>query len=156
MKLALVLMVALTLPAFAQSSSNAEVFSSKDVQAKLADLVAISKKAPSGSASSVLGGYKTHSLRLVTRTANGGAEVHGHYDDIMIVISGTATLITGGTVVDGHEGKDGEVAGTSIKDGKTQTISAGDIIHVPAGTPHQMLVSPGTEFTAFVAKVRED
>jgi quercetin dioxygenase-like cupin family protein len=36
----------------------------------------------------------------------------------------------------------------------TQTVSVGDIIHVPAGTPHQLLIAKGVLFSAFVVKIR--
>jgi quercetin dioxygenase-like cupin family protein len=73
----------------------------------------------------------------------------------MLVTEGSATLVTGGTVVDGHTNSDGETHGTSIKDGVSQTVSVGDIIHVPAGTPHQLLITPGTSYSAIVIKVKE-
>jgi quercetin dioxygenase-like cupin family protein len=34
-------------------------------------------------------------------------------------------------------------------------VKKGDILHIPAGTPHQLIISKGGFFTAFVVKVRE-
>jgi uncharacterized RmlC-like cupin family protein len=34
-------------------------------------------------------------------------------------------------------------------------LKAGDIAHVPAGIPHQMLVSSETTFTCLVLKIQE-
>jgi len=45
------------------------------------------------------------------RTTSGGAEIHAHYDDLMIVEQGNATLITGGTVIDAKTDSDGEDQG---------------------------------------------
>jgi uncharacterized RmlC-like cupin family protein len=73
----------------------------------------------------------------------------------MIVTQGSATLITGGTLVDPLTGSDGESKGTSILNGVTQTIAVGDIVHVPAGTPHQLLIAKGVLFSAFVVKIHE-
>ena len=78
-----------------------------------------------------------------------------HYDDIMIVQQGTATLITGGTIPDAKSGADGETHGTSIQGGKTQTLGVGDIVTVNAGVPHQLLVPAGTTYAAVVIKVKE-
>ena len=155
MKLALVLIVAMVVPAMGQTSSKVEVFTSQNMQVQLADLLAKSKTAPGGGSNVKLGEYKTHFLRLVGLTSNGGAEVHPHYDDVIVVIGGSATLVTGGTVVDPHTGKDDEVQGSAIQGGNSQKIAPGDVAHIPAGTPHQLLIGTGGQFTAFVVKVRE-
>jgi len=140
-------------PAFAQSGSSAEVFTGKDVAGQLTALV--EKARPTGSSGATLGDYKSHSIRLSVRTASGGAEIHQHYDDIFVVTDGSATLITGGTVIDPKTGADGETRGTRIQDGKSQTIMKDDIVHIPAGTPHQLIMAPGTTYSSIVVKVRE-
>lgn len=154
MKLALVLVIAVrTIPALAQTNNSAEVFSGSDVTAQLAKLAAASKD--SGSSGSTLGDYKSHAIKLSVRTASGGAEVHGHYDDIFFVTQGKATLITGGTVANAQTGSDGETKGSSIENGKSQMITANDVVHIPAGTPHQLIIVPGMVFSAIVIKVKE-
>jgi len=154
MKLIPILAVALlAVPCLAQTSGSAEVFPGKDVAAQLATLA--QKAKPSGSSGATLGDYKSHAIKLSVRTASGGAEVHAHYDDIFVVTGGTATLITGGTVVDARTGADGETKGTRIQDGKSEAIAKSDIVHVPAGTPHQLIIAPGETFSAIVVKVRE-
>jgi mannose-6-phosphate isomerase-like protein (cupin superfamily) len=137
----------------AQSTGKAQVFTSAEVHEQLSQLAERAKT--KGSDGSALGNYGSHAIQLSARTASGGAEIHAHFDDVMLVTEGKATLITGGTVVDGHTGSDGETRGTSIRDGVSQTISVGDVIHVPAGTPHQLLIAPGTSYSALVIKVRE-
>jgi len=140
------------IPSFAQST-KAEYFSNKDLRHQL-DELAVKAKA-SGSSGSTLGDYGSHALKLSVRTSSGGAEVHAHFDDVIMVTQGQATLITGGTVIDPKTDQDGETKGASIRDGKSQLISAGDIVHVPAGTPHQMTIAPGVLFSAVVVKVKE-
>jgi mannose-6-phosphate isomerase-like protein (cupin superfamily) len=154
MKLIPILAIAaMTIPCLAQSGSNAEVFSGRDVAARLATLAQSAKA--SGSSGATLGDYKSHAIKLSVRTASGGAEVHAHYDDIFVVTEGKAILITGGTVVDAKTGKDGETKGSKISDGKSQTIEKSDIVHIPAGTPHQLIIAPGDLFSTIVVKVRE-
>jgi mannose-6-phosphate isomerase-like protein (cupin superfamily) len=154
MKLIPILAVAaFSLPALAQTGGSAEVFPGKDVAAQLTALV--EKAKPSGSSGAVLGDYKSHAIRLSVRTGSGGAEIHAHYDDIFVVTDGSATLITGGTVVDPKAGADGETKGTRIQNGKSQTITKDDIVHIPAGTPHQLIIAPGTSFSTIVVKVKE-
>ena len=49
----------------------------------------------------------------------------------------------------------GEVRGTSIEGGEKQKIAAGDIMHIPPKTPHQVVLAPGTEITYYTLKVKE-
>src|SRR5687768_18411795 len=72
---------------------------------------------------------------------------------IFVVQSGAATLVLGGNVVDGKTTAPGETRAPSIKGGKKHSISAGDVVHIPAKVPHQLLVPTGKEFTYFVIKV---
>ena len=58
-----------------------------------------------------------------------------------------------GELVDGKTTRPGELLGTSIKGGVTKPIAPGDILHIPAGTPHQMILKPGAQITYFVVKV---
>jgi mannose-6-phosphate isomerase-like protein (cupin superfamily) len=153
MKLTFVIGLLLSLPLAAQTAGKPEVFSAKDIKAQLASLAPQAKSA--GSGSTVIGKYGTHNIMLSARTTSGGGEVHQHFDDVMIVTEGTATLITGGTLVDPHTESDGELRGKSIKDGQSQTVSVGDVVHVPAGTPHQLILAPGTAYSAMVVKVKE-
>jgi mannose-6-phosphate isomerase-like protein (cupin superfamily) len=144
---------ALAVSASAQSGGKAEVFAGPQLQRQEAALAA--QAATGGSSGATLADYGSHKLQISVRTASGGAEIHAHFDDVMIVRQGTATLITGGSVVDAKTNPDGETKGTSIEGGKSQTISPGDIVTVNAGVPHQLLIPTGTTYSALVIKVRE-
>jgi mannose-6-phosphate isomerase-like protein (cupin superfamily) len=152
--LAICVLPLLAIAAYAQNDAKkAEYFSAQDIQKQLADLAPQAKS--SGSSGSTLGDYTSHQLKLSVRTSSGGAEVHAHYDDVFVVTQGQATLITGGTVVDPKTDADGETKGPSIHDGNTQIISVGDVVHIPAGTPHQLKIAQGTLFSTIVVKVKE-
>ena len=147
------LAVALSLPALAQSAGKAEVFSSKQLQEQLVALG--HQTTASGSAGVTLADYGSHKLQISVRTSSGGAEIHAHFDDVMIVQQGTATLITGGNLIDPKTSAEGETKGTAIQGGKSQTIAPGDVITVNAGVPHQLLIPAGTTYSALVIKVKE-
>ena len=66
---------------------------------------------------------------------------------------GTTTLVTGGSVVDDKAGEGGEHTGASIKDGRETVLRPGDVVHIPAGMPHRLLIKKGGRFTYFVVKV---
>ena len=145
--------IAFAVSATAQTGGKTDVFSASQMKTLLATLGA--QAATSGSAGTTLADYGSHKVQISVRTASGGAEIHAHFDDVMIVQEGTATLITGGTVVDPKSSPEGETKGTGIQGGQSRTISVGDIVTVNAGVPHQILVPSGTTYGALVIKVRE-
>jgi glc operon protein GlcG len=85
--------------------------------------------------------YMVHASR---REAAGQAEVHTLDTDIIYVLEGSATFVTGGTVVDGKTTAPNEIRGASISGGETRRIAKGDVIVVPNGTPHWFKEVPGT------------
>src|SRR5258708_5208186 len=98
--------------------------------------------------------FGNHYTMLAHRTASGEAELHEKEADLFVVESGTATLIVGGKMVDGKSTAANEVRGPSIEGGVKKTISTGDIVHIPAKTPHQLMLDGSKEFTYFVMKVQ--
>jgi mannose-6-phosphate isomerase-like protein (cupin superfamily) len=109
----------------------------------------------SGSSGKTLADYGSYKLQLSVRTSSGGAEVHAHWDDVMTVETGSATLITGGTVIDGKTGADGETHGVKIDGGSSREIHPGDVLTIRAGTPHQLILKPGMVYGAVVVKIHE-
>jgi mannose-6-phosphate isomerase-like protein (cupin superfamily) len=148
-----VTMAAAAVTCVGQTKPVAQVFSARDIQSELASLVQATKTA--GSSGAVLGNYPSHSIRLSVRTASGGAEAHAHYDDIFVVTQGNATLITGGTIENAQIDSDGETKGRDIRNGRSRTIGKDDIVHIPAGIPHQLIIAPGTVFSSIVVKVKD-
>ena len=146
-------MAALTIPCCAQPQSKSEVFTEQAITSQLAALVQSAKV--SGSIGSTLGDYGSRAIKLSVRTASGGAEMHAHYDDIFFVTDGKAELLTGGNVVDAKTDTQGETKGSSIQNGRSVTIAKGDVVHIPAGVPHQLILAPGSVYTSVVIKVRE-
>lgn len=100
-----------------------------------------------------LGKFGNHSTLIAHRQADGEAELHETQADVFVVQDGAATLVLGGEVVNGKTTAPGEIRGPSIKGGQKHAISPGDIVHIPAKTPHQLLVPAGKQFTYFVIKV---
>jgi len=99
--------------------------------------------------------FGNHYALLLHREASGQAELHEHQADLMVIQSGTATLVVGGTMPRSRTTARGEIRAPSIQGGTRQKISAGDIIHVPSKTPHQILLDPGQQLNYFTLKVNE-
>lgn len=108
-----------------------------------------------GSASETLEKYPHHYTMLAFRQASGGGELHQNFADIFFILDGHATVVTGGKIADEKSTGPGEVRGKSVEGGARQEIRAGDVVHIPAGTPHQTLVGGGDTVTYFVVKVEE-
>lgn len=87
------------------------------------------------------------------RDKAGVAELHELDADVIYMLEGSATFVTGGTMVDAKTTAPNEVRGTEIKDGQTHTITKGDVIIVPAGTPHWFKEISGP-INYYVIKVR--
>lgn len=108
-----------------------------------------------GSASETLKEYPQHFAMLSFRSRSGEVEIHERFADLFVVLSGAATLLTGGTVTGARIVAPGETRGDSIEGGTPQNLRPGDVAHVPAGTPHQMLLKGEDTFTCLVMKVQE-
>lgn len=104
-------------------------------------------------ASQPLEKFGNHYTMLAHRQADGEAELHETEADLFVVESGNATLIVGGKIKDGKTSAPNEIRGPSIDGGSKKTLAQGDIVHIPAKTPHQLLLNGSKEFTYFVMKV---
>jgi uncharacterized protein GlcG (DUF336 family)/quercetin dioxygenase-like cupin family protein len=94
--------------------------------------------------------YMVHASR---REKPGQAEIHTKDTDVIYVLDGTATFVTGGEAVDTKEIAANELRGSSIRNGQTRQIAKGDVIVVPTGVPHQFL-EVTNPFLYYVVKVR--
>ena len=94
-----------------------------------------------------------HIVSVSRRDKAGQSEVHENETDVFHVISGSATFVTGGTVVDGKTTGPGQIRGSGINGGKTHSLKAGDVITIPKGTPHWFKEVP-TEVVYFVVKAK--
>jgi len=93
-------------------------------------------------------GYKVHASR---RIEPGQAEIHTLDTDVIYVVDGSATLVTGGKAVDAKEIAPNEIRGTKIEGGEAHQIAKGDVIVIPKGVPHQFTAVTG-ELHYFVCK----
>jgi len=100
-----------------------------------------------------LGKWGNHSAMVAHREGSGEAELHETQADVFIVQSGEATLIVGGTIPDSKTTAPNEVRGPSIQGGEQKKLGAGDVVHIPAKTPHQLMVDTGKQVTYAVVKI---
>jgi glc operon protein GlcG len=94
--------------------------------------------------------YMVHASR---REAPGQVEVHTRDTDVIYVLDGATTFVTGGTMVDGKTIAPDEIRGASIEGGDTRRLEKGDVMIVPNGTPHWFKEVEGPVLY-YVVKVR--
>lgn len=102
-----------------------------------------------------IGDFGNHYALAVYREGSGEVEFHENDADVMFISSGAGTLVIGGTAPDLKQTAAGEQRGSKIVGGTRQKLAPGDVVHVPAKTPHQVLLDPGAKITYFVLKVKE-
>ena len=95
------------------------------------------------------GAYKLDAGRRVT---SGEVEYHERVVDVLHVVRGTATVVTGGHMRDAREIEPGEIRAASVDGGTPYRLGEGDVLAIPSGVPHQF-VDVSDPFLYFVVKV---
>ena len=96
--------------------------------------------------------YKVHASH---RDGPGMAEIHERDTDIVYVLDGTATLVTGGEAVETKTVAPEEIRGAAIRGGHERRLVKGDVIIIPNGVPHWFKEVPGP-LNYYVVKVRSE
>jgi len=96
------------------------------------------------------GNYMVHASR---RDMDGQVEVHVKDADIIYMLEGSTTFVTGGTMVGGRTTAPDEIRGTDIDGGETRRLTKGDVVIIPQGTPHWFKDVSGP-LLYYVVKVR--
>ena len=140
--------------AIAQSPSGPpEALSMTEMLAKSKPLMA--EAVEKGSSGITLAKYPEHYTMLTVRTKSGGGEQHAHFADFLFVVDGEGTEMTGGRMVEGKDTGEGEIRGKTLEGATPHVLKKGDWIHIPAGTPHQAVMTAGKTLTLYVVKVEE-
>jgi uncharacterized RmlC-like cupin family protein len=135
------------------TTAGVHVWKSADIQTKGK---ALSQKLDAQKvASEVIATEGNRTFMVAHREGSGLAEWHEKQADIIMISSGDVTMVYGGTIPDAKTTAAGEMRGASITGGTQVKLGPGDVLHIPAKTPHQMMLAPGAQVTYFVAKVVE-
>jgi len=87
-------------------------------------------------------GGRNLGVALVQRTsADANALVHDKIDEIYYVLEGGGTMTSGGTLVNAKQTVSSPAigpgwSGTNIQGGQSRRIGVGEVVIIPAGTPH--------------------
>lgn len=89
---------------------------------------------------------------VLRRTRDGEAEIHDRLNDLFVVRSGRATVLIGGTVAGNRQTTAGEWRGGTITGAARFEVGPGDVLWIPAGLPHQVLVPRGGDLNYLAIK----
>jgi mannose-6-phosphate isomerase-like protein (cupin superfamily) len=156
-KLCLLFLLALALlPVTAQETvpSGFELWTAASLKQLRQELSKNAASDPHHAATRRFADYSNDYALFAMREADGIPEWHETEADVFFVQTGTATLVLGGTLdgaqtTEPHEKRNGKIVG-----GIQRKLTAGDIVRIPAKTPHQLLLGDAHEFTYFVIKVK--
>ena len=87
---------------------------------------------------------------LANRRGAGEVEVHEKTNHVFIIVEGEATFVTGGTMVGAKDTAPGQIRAASVQGGETHHLTKGDVITIPAKTPHWFKEVP-TQTIAYYA-----
>jgi len=134
MKLSVAVLLLGALPAMAQPLPP--YASAATVAAALEQAKAQHKGA--GNTNVKLAGVPGYTIQLEYRSKETPPTVHPTEAELIEVVGGGCTLVTGGTLVGVKPAQPGAatLSGTAIEGGSAQVVHKGDYILVPAGTPH--------------------
>lgn len=108
-----------------------------------------------GVATETLKEHPSHLTMLCFRSRDGIIESHESATVFFHILEGRATLVTGGMMAGVKTVAQGEMQGDRIEGGTRQELRAGDVVHIPAGVPHQVLVAGEKTITYLVVKIME-
>jgi mannose-6-phosphate isomerase-like protein (cupin superfamily) len=148
-----VLLAASVLASAASAQTGAAVSYSPDQLLQLAQQMREQAKGSKEPSTGILEKHLDAATLLAFRDRDGKAEQHQQFGDVFVVLQGTATLVTGGTINSPTTTAPGEIRGASIEQGTRKKLQEGDIAHIPPGVPHQLILDAGGTFTYFVAKI---
>jgi mannose-6-phosphate isomerase-like protein (cupin superfamily) len=143
--LAAALLAATASGALGQSAAAppATVFmSDKDIMA-LVDKAKADRKSEAPVTAEPILPLAPYRAQLEYRPGNAPASVHTEDAELMVVLQGTGNIVTGGTLVDGKQVNAYNMSGPSIAGGQDHNVVKGDMILIPANTPHQVTPSGG-------------
>ena len=119
-----------------------------------AQFKAIADSLPAASLASVpLGRGSGYTYAFSHRDLTGAIEVHQAWTDIFVIQTGSAALLTGGTLTGAKESAPGEWRDGTLAGATIAMVKPGDVVVIPAGTPHQFKLAPGEQVNYLAFKV---
>jgi mannose-6-phosphate isomerase-like protein (cupin superfamily) len=121
-----------------------------------AALAALADSMPGAVSSRTILRFEGLRALLARRDSIGQPERHERFTDIFVIQRGAARLRYGGTTDSPRQTAPGEWIGGTIRGGTERELHPGDVVVIPAGIPHQMVLAPGQRVDYLAFKVPKD
>jgi mannose-6-phosphate isomerase-like protein (cupin superfamily) len=129
-------------PAAAQQSALQTFLNNTDIMA-LVDKAKADRKGDAPLVAEPILLLAPYKAMLEYRPATAPAALHEKDAELMVVLDGTGNIVTGGKIVNEERVNAANTRGPSIAEGHSQAVIKGDMLIVPANTPHQVIPTGG-------------
>src|SRR5215467_7873640 len=137
------LATALASSALAQQAAPTNTFMNNKEIMGLVDKAKADRKGDAPLVAEPILSLAPYRAQLEYRPGISPAAVHEKDAELMVVLDGTGDIVTGGKLVEEKRTNANNLSGSSISNGNTQAVVKGDMIIVPANTPHQVIPKGG-------------
>ena len=93
---------------------------------------------------------------LAQRREAGPVEYHDHTNHVFIMVEGEATIVIGGTMVDAKRTAPDQMRAAAIEGGQSYHLSKGDVITIPAKTPHWFKDVPSKTVAYYAVNIESE
>lgn len=138
--LALAFVAILTVPAVSRSADQQMFMSHKEIMS-LVDKAKADRKGDAPLVAEPILLMAPYRAQLEYRPKTAPAALHEKDAELFVVLQGAGDIVTGGKIVDEKRVNANNLSGPSIAGGHTQSVHVGDMLIVPANTPHQVVPS---------------
>ena len=128
--------------ALAQSAPPAVFMSDKDIMS-LVDKAKADRKGDAPTTAEPILQLAPYKAQLEYRPIGGPAALHEKDAELMVVLQGAGNIVTDGRMVDGKRVNASNWTAPSIEGGTSHLVVKGDMILIPANSPHQVTPSGG-------------
>ena len=129
--------------AFAQGTPPLKTFMNNKEIMGLIDKAKADRKGDAPLVAEPILSLTPYRAQLEYRPGTSPAAVHEKDAELMVVLEGTGNIVTGGKLVDEKRNNANNLGGSSISGGNSQAVVKGDMLIVPANTPHQVIPTGG-------------
>ena len=96
---------------------------------ELADVLRKATPTPAGMTTSPVSNTDQYRINIVHRAKPAGAIAHTGNTELHYIVEGSGTIVTGGTIR-------GQGITATIEGGETRRVAKGDVVVIPASSPH--------------------
>jgi len=107
---------------------------------------------PKGAPGAVVPTGPGATVLVAHRDKTGEVEVHTKFNDELFVRAGKASFLIGPKVEGAKETAPNELRGGTIVGGQIYPLAPGDVLWIPAGFGHQIILPPGGSFDYLAVK----